>query len=351
MPAAGRPQILALFQKRIEGDDALLELARLRFQEAGLGAEYYVGSPEELHWLLRFRPWPDAPVVVHLPREIDLFAKEDRWKLLSFAVEFKDRIHGIVVHDQIAIKDRLDEYKATLGEIDTAFKAVKGSPLLFIEYAAGLVPEFYCELIENIADLQHISACIDIGHLGIRQARDIFSRCHPDTDICGLDPFDPCLPQFIEDIQAAVKTSLPAVLRIVTRLSALGKPLHFHVHDGHPLSRSSDFGVSDHLSFLAEIPIPFLFQGKRSVTPMFGPGGLQKIVTRLCDILAPDLISLTLEIHPPAGRLALGNAAHLFSHWQDKTNAERMNHWLAVLGRNLYLLEQIPAMHQKSPGV
>jgi hypothetical protein len=338
------PRLLALFQKRIEGDDALLELARLRFREAGLGAEYYAANPEELGWLLRFRPQPAAPVVVHLPREMDLFAREGRRQMLSWAVACKDRIYGLVVHDQMAIRGRPDDYRAVLVEIDTALRAVKGSPLLFIEYAAGLAPELFCRLFESIQALRKISACIDIGHLGIWQARDIFSRRHPGEDVCGLDPSDSRVPGLMADIEAAVQTSLPAVLQVITRLGALGKPLHFHLHDGHPLSKASDFGVSDHLSLLAEIPIPFQFKGKRVLAPMFGPAGLQKIVTRICATLEPDFISLTLEIHPTAERLALGAAAHLFSHWQDKTNAERMNHWLAVLDRNRRLLEEVPAL-------
>jgi hypothetical protein len=43
---------------------------------------------------------------------------------------------------------------------------------------------------------------------------------------------------------------------------------------------------------------------------------------------------MTLEIHEHDGRLPLGDAAPLFRHWQDLTNAERMNHWLAVLADN-----------------
>ena len=49
------PPVLGLFQKRFEGDDALLELARRRFEQAGLGAEMYAGTPEELEWMLRDR--------------------------------------------------------------------------------------------------------------------------------------------------------------------------------------------------------------------------------------------------------------------------------------------------------
>jgi len=345
------PRKLALFQKRIDGDDALLELARLRFQEAGLGAEYYAASPEELSWLLRFRPRPDAPVVVHLPREIDLFSSEGHQQVLSFAIAFNGPVYGLVVHDQIEISERLEEYEAALGEIDAALRTVKGAPLLFIEYAAGLAPEFFRALIENIQELHRISACVDIGHIGIWQAREVYSRRHPGEDICGLDPSAPRLPELIEDVQTAVETSLAAVLQLIGRLADLGKPLHFHLHDGHPLSRSSPFEISDHLSFLADIPIPFPFKGKRALGPMFGPAGLEKIVTRICTTLEPDCISLSLEIHPTAERLPLGDVAHLFSHWRDKTNAERMNHWLAVLCRNFRLLEQVPATHQLLSGL
>ena len=67
--ATGTPRMLALFQKKIEGDDALLRLAPLRFKEAGLGAEYHAETSDELEWLLSFRLSQDAPVVVHLSRK------------------------------------------------------------------------------------------------------------------------------------------------------------------------------------------------------------------------------------------------------------------------------------------
>ena len=342
MPSIKAPRLLALFQKRINGDNALLELARLRFQEAGLGAEYYAASPEELHGLLGYKPGPDVPVIVHLPREIDLFDKEGRQRLLSFAVEFKDRVYGFVVHDQIEIIDRLGEYKVALTEIDAALQAVKRSPFLFIEYAAGLAPEFFCNFIEEIRDLAQVSACIDIGHLGIRQARDAFRRKHPEEDICALEPSDARLSELVDDVQAAVGTSLPMVLQMNRRLGGLGKPLHFHLHDGHPLSTASSFGVADHLSFFEEISIPFAHHGKSSLAPMFGPAGIRKIVADIYANLDRDHISLTLEIHPTAGRLPLGDASHLFNHWLDKTNAEQMNHWLAVLLENHRLLQRVP---------
>jgi hypothetical protein len=38
------PPLHALFQRRVDGDDALLRLARLRFEQAGLAAEVYADT-------------------------------------------------------------------------------------------------------------------------------------------------------------------------------------------------------------------------------------------------------------------------------------------------------------------
>ena len=87
-----KPPVLGLFQKRIDGDDALLALARLRFKEAGLGTEYYAETPAQLDALLQFKPTPETPAVAHLDRGLDLFSGEGRagdrdqchgWKLLA----------------------------------------------------------------------------------------------------------------------------------------------------------------------------------------------------------------------------------------------------------------------------
>ena len=52
----------ALFQQRVDGDDALLRLARLRFEQFGLAAEVYGGSAGELDHTLAFVPGDVAPV-------------------------------------------------------------------------------------------------------------------------------------------------------------------------------------------------------------------------------------------------------------------------------------------------
>ena len=60
--------------------------------------------------------------------------------------------------------------------------------------------------------------------------------------------------------------------------------------------------------------------------------------SRRCTGPCPDRISLTLEIHQWRGRLPLGDAAGLFTHWRNLTNAERTNAWLGVIAENAILV-------------
>ena len=71
---------------------------------------------------------------------------------------------------------------------------------------------------------------------------------------------------------------------------------------------------------------------------MFGPSGLSRIVNEALHDLGQDRVSFSLEIHPKEGRLPLEDASYLFTHWQDKTNAERMNYWLSAIVDNYELL-------------
>ena len=334
------PRLMALFQKRVEGDDALLHLANLRFKEGGLGTEFYAETPEELEWLLRFRPTPEATAVVHLFRGINLFEEESVKLIMDFAESFKDQVFGLVIHDQIEIATRFEDYLSALRKMESRTKEVEGGPYLFIEYAVGLEPELFIKLFKAILDLKRVSACVDIGHIGLWQARTDYSRNHPGKDVCAITPHDPELPELIEDVKAAVRSALDAVLYVIQALGHLGKPLHFHLHDAHPLSTFSLFGISDHLSFLDEIPIPFEYKGKKSLHPMFGPSGLLRIITESLQLLGPNRVSFSLEIHPTEGRLPLGDAPYLFNHWKDKGNAERMNYWLSVLLQNHQLVSE-----------
>src|SRR4029453_18555195 len=112
-------------------------------------------------------------------------------------------------------------------------------------------------------------------------------------------------------------------LWLIRSLGRLGKPFHLHLHDGHPLIP----GLSDHFSFLIRVPVPFEHHGRRSLDPLYGPAGLAAIVETAARA-GGGRASLTLEIHQAEGRRPLADAAGLFGHWRDLTNAERMNHWL-----------------------
>ena len=333
-----RPITLGLFERRVAGDDSLMELARRRFHQADLGAEMHAETPGELDRLMKFRPSPKAPVVVHLPRNFNLMEEDARTRILDFASSFAGRVYGLVVHDRAEMVTRRESFLRVARELDSRLTQIDRCPILFLEYAVGLEPETFARLFESIAELARFSACVDIGHVGIWQARSAYSQMHPGEDICLLKLQNVKLPQVIADVEKAAASALPAVLNLVEALGRLGKPVHFHLHDCHPLSTLSSFGVSDHLSFLQEIPLGFEYRGKRSVPSMFGCAGLSQVVVSAIETAGPERVSFTLEIHPTGDRLPLGDAAPLFGHWRDKTNAEQMNHWLSVLEQNHNLL-------------
>ena len=56
-----RHALHALFQRRVDGDDAPLRLARLRFEQFGLAAEIHGGSAAELEHTLAFVPRGGRP--------------------------------------------------------------------------------------------------------------------------------------------------------------------------------------------------------------------------------------------------------------------------------------------------
>jgi hypothetical protein len=331
---------LGLFEKRMPGDDCLLELARQRFLDAQMGAEIHAATPDQLDWLMRFRPWDNAPVVIHLPRDFDLLDENHQRRILDLATHSAGKVSGIVLHDRHSMVARRNDHIDAAWKLDSQLEKIKGGPTLFIEYAVGLEPGDFARFFSSILDLGAISACIDIGHVGIRAARQAYARKHPGEDICALKSQPARIPSFITEIEAAVAGGAAVVLDLVEVICAMKRPVHFHLHDAHPLSTFSPFGLSDHLSFFSEIPISFEHHGRRAVPLMFGPESLSRIVTRTLELMGPRRASFTLEIHPTQERLPLGDAAELFEHWTDKTNAEQMNHWLSVLTRNHLLLKQ-----------
>jgi hypothetical protein len=327
------PPVRALFQQRVAGDEALLRLAALRFAEAGMPAEVYADHPDELERLLRYVPESATLPMVHLNRRLDLLDPGGRTTVELFAARFAGRIAGLVVHDRAAMRDRLADVVEAMREVGRAGPA---RPTVFLEYAAGLGPAWHVELAERIADVELASVCVDVGHVGIEAARRALAAARPGLDVGALTPRSALLPDAVADVQRAVRAALPAVVDLVRAVGRLGKPVHLHLHDGHPVIR----GLSDHFSFLARVPVPFDMDGRRSLDPLYGPAGLAAILRAATGACAPGLASFTLEIHQAEGRLPIGDL-DLFGHWRDLTNAERMNYWLGVLADNHLLTRTV----------
>ncbi len=334
------PRLHAIFTRQIDGDQALLRLAQQRFRLAGLGAELYPASPDELAVELRFAPRPEMPVTVHVPRHLRLLNAASHDQIAAFAACHPPRVYGLIAHDQPEVATRFDDYVAAVRRLDQRLQAQGPGPWLFLEYAAGLEIECFIELFHALRDCPRISCCIDISHLGIRQTQRAFAQRHPGVNVCRLKPDHPDLPALVAEVQDACRTALPAVCHTIEQIGALGKPLHFHLHDGHPSSTYSVFGVSDHLSFDHPIPVPFTYQGETHLPTLYGTAGLRQIVQTARQVLPDDRLSFTLEIHPQQGRTELAEHSLLFRHWRIKDNAERMNHWLDVLLRNHRLLRE-----------
>ena len=142
------------------------------------------------------------------------------------------------------------------------------------------------------------------------------------------------MPDLVAEVQDAVGSALRDVLDVIRSIGSLGKHVHFHLHDGHLLIP----GLPDHFTFLTRLPVPFSYQGRRSLSMMYGPEGLASIVSAATGACRPEAVSFTLEIHQVEGRLPLADASRLFARWRDTTNAERMNYWLSVLGENAMLV-------------
>jgi hypothetical protein len=329
--------VRALFQQRIPGDSALLQLAKLRFAQAGLGVEMYADSPDQLERLLEFTPSHEFLPMVHLSREINLLHEQDRIVVETFTARFGGRVAGFVVHDKAEMEQQTNRLVEILREVDARLEREKDSPFIFLEYAAGLDPGWFIEVAERVRDVARVSVCIDVGHVGIKQTCTSFVRQHPGLELSSLSAEDDRLPALVADVQRAIGTALPTVLEMTKSLGALGKPLHFHLHDGHPLIRS----LSDHFSFLIRVPVPFSYEGRRSLSTLYGPSGLKKIVSNAVEACRSGGVSFTLEIHQAAGRLPLADAAGLFRHWKNITNGERMNYWLSVLSENALLVDEI----------
>jgi hypothetical protein len=271
---------------------------------------------------------------VHLPRDLDLLRERDRERVVAFVEAFGPRVSGFVVHDRKHLPSRTEELRAAADKVSRALTG-SGGAWLYIEYASALEPELFARLAQAVADVDRVSVCLDVGHIGVARARRRFAELHPGfgDELTALTPGDQRLPEVVADVQRAVASGLPAVLELTETVARLGKPVHFHLHDGHPVVG----GLADHFGFQSRVPVPFWFDGRRSLLPLYGPLGLAQFVRTAQGALG-EACSLTLEIHQVDARLPLGDAQDLFSRWDDTTNAERTNAWLAVLAANADLV-------------
>ncbi|HTP14332.1 MAG TPA: hypothetical protein VLW44_08495 [Streptosporangiaceae bacterium] len=327
-PQPRAPVLRGLFVRHAPGDDAILRLARLRFAEAGMAAELYADTPEQLERELEFLPPYPALPLAHLSRHINLLREDGQGQVQAFVRQFRGRLLGVVVHDQAGMADRIPEV-VTAARNATAGRAADG-PLVFLEYASGMEPERFTELARQLASAEGASVCIDIGHVGIHESRRRLAASHPGLDLAALGRDAGDAPGLVADVQAAARSAREVVTEMIESVGAVGKPVHFHLHDGHPLIP----GLADHFSFLTRLPVPFTWQGRSSLEPMYGLCGLRQVLAAIVRHCAAGGSSATLEVHQSEGRLPLGNAAGLFGHWQDLTDAERMNYWLSVLADN-----------------
>jgi hypothetical protein len=327
---ATAPGVRALFQQRLSGDNALLRLAERRFREAGMPAEVYAENPDQLEYLLGYVPDHDILPVVHLNRSADILRQAGRDLVESFATRFAGRVAGLVVHDKPAMAERLPDVVATMRTLGTPSPGRAGRPMIYLEYANGLPVDLFAALGEQLADIELASLCIDIGHVGVEHARSVCLSSNSGAAWSNLSLTDPRLPEVAEQVQSATHSAVAVVLELIRRIGCTDKPVHFHLHDGHPLVPR----LSDHFSFFTRFPVPFEVAGSYALDPLFGPDGLAAVLDQAVRSCAPGSPSFTLEIHQVDGRLPLGQASELFSHWRDLTNAERMNYWLGVLADN-----------------
>jgi len=218
------------------GDDALLELAGLRFAQMGVAAELYADTPDEAGADPPVRPSSSIPSDGPPERVgINVLSEQDRSRVAEFADRFAGRAAGLVVHDKSEMVAQTDHVVEVMRELEARLRERPGRPKVFLEYAAGSEPEWFIELAERLLDAEQISCCIDIGHVGMRQASARFNRCHPGLSLGALSPEDGRLPDLAADVQDAVDGARRDVIDVVRSIGSLGKHVHFHLHDGHPL--------------------------------------------------------------------------------------------------------------------
>lgn len=321
------------------GDDALLVLAALRFAEAGIGAELYPGAVESFPLVRSFMP-DDSWCTVHATHALDPLTSAGRQEIRRYCEIASGRLRGLVVHDNRGMLVNTEQTQACFNELDQFLSAQDG-PEVYVEYACGLEFEEFYGLIRGFERLRKIGVCIDIGHLAMHAWDLNFRKRQPELEVCKIKPDHPRLAELLPDIERAGAEAFDDVLVMVRRLAGLRVPGQLHLHNAHPLSTFSQYGVCDHLSFFSIIPLPFAYEGRASVDCIFTLPRLRELLRVLKETGALERMNFMLEIHHQPGRKALGQYEHIFAHWSDKTNAELMNYWIELVLQNATILRML----------
>jgi hypothetical protein len=348
------PATFAVFNRRVSGDESLLRLGQAEFERAGLGAEIYPAGLQDALWTWSFVPRTSSRHFVHLPRHWDPRSREDRQELLRMAHGLRGRARGLVLHDRLDWGKESAEVLSALGEIDRSLAADPEQPWLHLEYAAGLDLDLYCRLLEAAQGLRRVSACIDIGHVAIFSAKRWLEQRHPNLDPFTMAPDSAELPALVADLANAAAKARQDLVAFVCRVSSLGKPVHFHLHDANPLWQGSLYGLRDHLKFGQQVSVPETLSPTGIFPNLLGTEGLAAALAAAIAELPTSKLTLTLEIHPTKElrRKPLGENAQLFSHWTDLTHAEITNYWVATLvEQHALLLDVLRSLDVSAVGV
>lgn len=281
-----KKKIVGIFADRIPGEDKILELQKTRYEEMGIGAEMYCRSPEHLEHLLKFKPDNKNITTAHPPYESNLVNANS-------IGEYADNLYGLIVHDHAV-------YYSNLNGLKDALNNIRVKPTIFIEYSAFASLDQFRELFELIKAIDNISICLDTGHLALRIVYDIFKEKSSDNifdyreDGAKFKDLEKALPK----IKESVKETAPRLVDYVASFAGKGKPIHLHIHDAHPLSKTFPNSLSDHQSFFGPAKIKLNGQETIELPKLIG-------IEDLKQILSHDF-SVNIEVHPDYSREDLG---------------------------------------------
>jgi hypothetical protein len=185
-----------------------------------------------------------------------------------------------------------------------------------------------------------VAPCIDTGHVTVFATRTHFMQERPEGEFWALAEDGRRARDAWPLLEASMAYGREALLGLVERVAALGGPLHFHLHDAHPLSLLSHYGVRDHLSFTEQVPVPREVSANGHVTTLLGTQGLERVIGATLKRLPPERVTFTVEVHHTraAPRAVLGAETELFHHWMDHSNAELTSAWVDTLVANAELV-------------